>query len=174
MRLGYRSEAGSEWAADVDPWAVVVRHGRWYLLCWAHRAQALRAYRIDRVTGVDVRDAGFEPPAELDPVAVLEEHLAAGWEFDVEVVVDADADAVAPCLPRALGRLEPVDDRTCRLVGSTSNPWWYAAQLSGLPADYRIVRCSELQQAARVLGQRLLAASGLRDDGINAERAAAR
>ena len=30
VRIGYRSEAGSEWVMDVDPWAVVVRHGRWY------------------------------------------------------------------------------------------------------------------------------------------------
>src|SRR5207249_3027063 len=29
VRLGYRSEAGSEWTTEVDPWAVVVRHGRW-------------------------------------------------------------------------------------------------------------------------------------------------
>jgi len=34
----YRSESGNEWAAEVDPWAVVVRHGRWYLLCHSHRA----------------------------------------------------------------------------------------------------------------------------------------
>src|SRR5215813_3098303 len=33
VRLDYRSEAGSEWVTEVDPWAVVVRHGRWYLLC---------------------------------------------------------------------------------------------------------------------------------------------
>lgn len=36
VRLGYRSEAGTEWTGDVDPWAVVVRHGRWYLLCRKH------------------------------------------------------------------------------------------------------------------------------------------
>ena len=36
VRLGYRSEAGSEWVTEVDPWAVVVRHGRWYLLCRSH------------------------------------------------------------------------------------------------------------------------------------------
>lgn len=29
VRLAYRSEAGSEWVNEVDPWAVVVRHGRW-------------------------------------------------------------------------------------------------------------------------------------------------
>lgn len=32
VRLGCRSEAGTEWTSDVDPWAIVVRHGRWYLL----------------------------------------------------------------------------------------------------------------------------------------------
>jgi len=55
VRLGYRSEAGSEWVTDVDPWAVVVRHGRWYLLCRTHPTNALRAYRIDRVRGVEMR-----------------------------------------------------------------------------------------------------------------------
>jgi hypothetical protein len=90
---------------------------------------------------------------------VLEEHLAVGWEYDVEVVIDAPADSVAPCVPRTIGRLVPIDARTSRLVGSTSNPVWYAEQLAAIPASYRIVRCPELQQAARVLGQRLLAAS---------------
>jgi predicted DNA-binding transcriptional regulator YafY len=158
VRLGYRSEAGSEWVTEVDPWAVVVRHGRWYLLCWSHTANARRAYRIDRVGEVQVLDDTFSPPADHDPVAMLEEHLAVGWEYDVEVVIDARVHTVARCLPRALGRLEPLDAETTRLVGSTSNPVWYAGQLAAIPASYRIVRCPELQEAARVLGQRLLAA----------------
>lgn len=163
VRLGYRSEAGSEWVMEVDPWAVVVRHGRWYLLCRSHAADARRAYRIDRVRAVEVLDDTFNPPTDLDPVAVLEEHLAVGWEYDVEVVIDAPFDAVARCLPRAVGRLEPLDAETTRLVGSTSNPVWYAEQLATIQGAYRIVRCPEVQEAARVLGQRLLAA------GANAE-----
>ena len=55
--------------------------------------------------------------------------------------------------------LEPVDAETSRLVGTTSNPMWYVEQLAAIPASYRIVRCPELQEAARVLGKRLLAAS---------------
>ena len=158
VRLGYRSEAGSEWLNEVDPWAVVVRHGRWYLLCRSHTTDARRAYRIDRVRDVEVLDDTFSPPADLDPVAMLEEHLAVGWEYDVEVVIDAPVHTVARCLPRAVGLLEPLDAETTRLVGSTSNPVWYAEQLAAIPASYRIVRCPELQEAARVLGQRLLAA----------------
>jgi len=160
VRLGYRSEAGSEWVVEVDPWAVVVRHGRWYLLCHSHAVDARRAYRIDRVRRVDVLEDSFTPPADLDSVALLEEHLAVGWEYDVEVVIDAALDTVSPCVPRSLGRLEPVDAATTRLVGSTSNPAWYAEQLAALPASYRIVRCPEIRNATRVLAQRLLAASG--------------
>ena len=158
VRLDYRSEAGSRWLVEVDPWAVVVRHGRWYLLCRSHTAGARRAYRIDRVQTVAELDDTFTPPADLDPVAMLEEHLAVGWEYDVEVVVHAPVETVARCLSRALGRLEPVDAGTTRLVGSTSNPVWYAEQLVVLPAPYRIVKCPELKEVARVLGQRMLAA----------------
>jgi predicted DNA-binding transcriptional regulator YafY len=158
VRLDYRSEAGSEWIAEVEPWAVVVRHGRWYLLCQSHPAGARRAYRIDRVRDVEVLDDVFSPPPGLDPVAMLEEHLAVGWEFEVEVVIDAPADSVARCIPRALGRIETVD-ATTRLTGSTSNPAWYAEQLTAIRAPYRIVRCPEIRQAARVIGERLLAAA---------------
>jgi predicted DNA-binding transcriptional regulator YafY len=155
--LDYRTEAGSEWRVEVDPWAVVVRHGRWYLLCWSHHAGARRVYRIDRIRGTGVLDATFEPPADLSPVTDLEEHLALGWEYHVEVVIDAPLDTVRPCVPPTLGRLEQVDGAT-RLTGSTSNPGWYAEQLATIPAPFRIVRCPELQEAARALGERLLAA----------------
>lgn len=158
-RLDYRSEAGSEWLIDVDPWAVVVRHGRWYLLCRSHSKDARRAYRIDRVRGVELLDGTFSPPSDLDPVAMLEEHLAVGWEFDAEIVIDAPVEAVAPCVPPALGRLESVDAESTRLVGSTSNPGWYVEQLAAIPASYRIVGSAEVREAARVLGQRLLAAA---------------
>jgi predicted DNA-binding transcriptional regulator YafY len=159
VRVGYCSEAGSEWVMDVDPWAVVVRHGRWYLLCWSHTADARRAYRIDRICGLEVLEDSFRPPADLDPVAQLESHLAVGWEYAAEVVIGAPFDVVARCVPRTLGLLEPIDGETSRLVGSTSNPLWYAQQLSAIPASYRILGSVEIQQAARLLGQQLLAAA---------------
>ena len=167
VRLEYRSEAGSQWVIEADPWAVVVRHGRWYLLCWSHTAQARRVYRIDRVGGTQLLEDPVSPHAGLDPVAALEEHLAVGWEYDVEILIDAPLETVTRCLPRALGRLEALDADRTRLTGSTSNPRWYAEQLAAIPARYQIVQCPELREAARTLGQRLLAAGspdGLRVD----------
>ena len=165
VRISYRSEAGSAWLTEVDPWAVVVRHGRWYLLCRSHAAQALRAYRVDRVGTVDELDGTFVPPVDLDPIALLEEHLAIGWEYDVELVIDAPFEIVARCVPRTLGKLTAVDAETSRLVGSTSNPHWYAEKLAAIPASYQIVQCPELRAAARGLGERMLSAAGGSDPG---------
>ncbi|HZC69167.1 MAG TPA: WYL domain-containing protein [Jatrophihabitans sp.] len=159
VRIGYRSEAGSEWEIDVDPWAIVVRHGRWYLLCRSHRAQAQRAYRIDRVRSVELLDSSFTPPADLEPVAWLEAHLAVGWEYEVEIIIEGPLDIVGRCIPRTLGRLESIDAGRTRLVGSTSNPTWYAERLASVPAAYRIVTCPELQDAVRALAERMLAAA---------------
>ncbi len=157
VRIDYRSEAGREWATEVDPWAIVVRHGRWYLLCRSRSADAGRAYRVDRVRGVQLLNDTFNPPVDLDAVAMLEEHLAVGWEYEVDIVIDAPLETVGRCVPRTLGRLEPLDAQTTRLVGSTGNTWWYAEQLTKIPAAYRIIGCAELRHAARVLGQRMLA-----------------
>ena len=52
VRIAYRSAAGHEWTSEVDPWAVVVRYGLWYLLCRTRSAE-LRTYRLDRIGSVE-------------------------------------------------------------------------------------------------------------------------
>ncbi|MGE5829222.1 MAG: WYL domain-containing protein [Micromonosporaceae bacterium] len=48
LRLAYRVGAAPS-SMDVDPWAVVLRHSRWYLLGWSHTRQARRVLRVDRI-----------------------------------------------------------------------------------------------------------------------------
>jgi len=153
VRLTYRLR--QERVMDIDPWAVSVWRGRWYLLGWSHTAGARRVLRVDRVTSVVVLEEGFTPPDDLDPIATIEEHLSTGWRYDVEVVIDAPVDAVAHWLPRQLGRLEPTGDGSTRLVGTTDEPFWYARQLTALQAPYLIASSPELREAARDLGRRL-------------------
>jgi len=144
---------------EVEPWAVVVRRGRWYLVCWSDRADAQRAYRIDRVRTVELLDGTFQPPDDLDPVELLEAHLATGWEYEVEVIIEAPLNEVGRHLDRALGRLQSLEPDRTVLVGSTSNPWWYAEQLARVPAPFRITRGPEVQHAVEVLGRRFLEAA---------------
>ncbi len=160
VRIDYRTEAGRELELDVQPWAVVVRHSRWYLLCHSLTSGATRAYRIDRVHRVSLLDATFTPPADLDPVEALVRHLGEGWDHAVEVVVDAPAEDVVRSIPTTMGRVEPLTPTTCRLVGSTSNPRAYAADLATLPGAFRVKQGDEVREAVRSLGQRLVEAAG--------------
>ncbi|HEX5968421.1 MAG TPA: WYL domain-containing protein [Intrasporangium sp.] len=155
VRLDYRSEAGSEWVVEIEPWTVVVRHGRWYVVGRSLQHGQTRTYRIDRVRRVDVLAPTFQPPGGLDPVALLEEHLAVGWEYDADVDIAAPLDVAGRWLPRTLGRLERLDDEATRLVGSTSNPAWYAQQLAILPMQYRIRGGPELRAAAAEVAGRM-------------------
>lgn len=156
--ITYRSEAGNEWETEVDPWAVVVRFGRWYLLCHSHRANAVRTYRVDRVHAIQQTTHPFEPPADLDPVAALEENLGVGWDFATRVVFDAPLAEVAPWIRPPMGRLE-ASAAGCVLVGSTTNPAMYAQEwLATVPFRFRVEGGPELRTAAAAVAARFTAA----------------
>lgn len=158
--LTYRSASGNEWDSEVDPWAVVARHGRWYLLCFSHHAGDIRTYRIDRVRGVRESDRRFERPDELDPVTALEEYLGTGWEYPTRVSFGAPLAEVAPWIRPPMGRLEPAGSG-CVLVGSTSNPTMYAQEwLAAVPFDFRVEDGPELQAAVEVVARRFARAAG--------------
>lgn len=161
VRIGYRSAAGNSHTFEVDPWSVVVRHGRWYLLCFAHHADAVRTYRIDRVTSVGGGTRTYEVPDGLDPVAVLEENLASGWAHDTRVVFHAPAAEVAPWLRSTMGRLEALDASRCVVVGSTNNPTMYAGEwLAGMPFEFTVEGGPELRAAVGAVSEKLARAVG--------------
>ena len=169
-QAGAQRRAGEETdrEMEVDPWAVVLRHSRWYLLCWSHTAAARRVLRIDRIMTATQALETFTPPAGLDALAVLEEHLSQGWTYDVDLLIDAAPAEVARWLPRSLGLLSPSDDgRRTRLRASTASPRWYAGRLAVLPYAFHVRGSAELREATADLGRRLFA-SGTGDSGAPA------
>jgi predicted DNA-binding transcriptional regulator YafY len=159
VRLRYGYGPDREWDVELDPWAVVVRHRRWYLLGWSHDREARRVLRLDRVRAVQVLGETFEPPADLDPLAAVEEQLAMGWKHAVEVLIDAPVEECRHWLPRSFGRLEEVDEGHTRLVATTDEPQWYAATLANLPMTFRLVGSPEVRTAMSEIAHRLLAAA---------------
>jgi predicted DNA-binding transcriptional regulator YafY len=163
VSIAYRSESGRQWAEDADPWAIVVRHGRWYLLCHSHRAGAVRAYRVDRIQSVAAGSEQFDAPGDLDYVDLLEQHLGVGWEFETRVVFDAPYDEVAGYVRSPMGRLEKIDDGArCVLTGTTSNPAMYAGEwLAAIPIRFHVRGGPELRAAVAAVADRLTAALGV-------------
>lgn len=157
VRVAYRTESGDTREMELDPWVIVVRHSRWYLLCWSHTSAARRALRVDRMTAVRPTAETFTPPDDLDdPQAALAEHLAAGWTHQVEVVLDVRHGDLPPWLARSLGRMEPYDGDRTLLRGSTDDPDWYVEKLISLRVPFHVVGPPALRDAVRVVARRLL------------------
>ena len=166
LRLVYRLAA--DHVMEVDPWAVVLWHGHWYLLCWSNTRAARRVLRVDRIVTAEVLPDTFTPPPGLDALGTLEEHVSQDWTYLVDVLVDATVEETSRWLPRSLGRLEPEDAGRTRLRASTDEPAGVPVRLAALPVPFRVLASPELRAATAALGRRLLAASG-RKPGIGRE-----
>ncbi|MDF1604245.1 WYL domain-containing protein [Nocardioides sp. YIM 152315] len=158
LRLSYRIGARTS-AMEVEPWAVVLRHSRWYLLCWSRSRGAQRVLRADRVEDAAVLPGSFSPPQDLDAVRTIEEHFSQGWRYGVEVLVDAPPTWVRRWVPPSLARLEAVEDDRTRMVATTDDPDWYARRLAAVPVTFRVVGSPELRRALRDLSGRLSSAA---------------
>jgi predicted DNA-binding transcriptional regulator YafY len=89
VRFSYQTAEGEVGVRTLDPYALVHRRGRWYVLGRDHERAAERAFRLDRIDGA-VRMMGepgaFDPPAR-----------------------EVDVDAVVPDLPEGSPRSAVVD-----------------------------------------------------------------
>lgn len=156
--IHYTTQSGRTLQTDIDPWAIIVRHGFWYLACFSHQPNEARAYRVDRIDRVSLRNVDIEPPDNLDPVKWLDTHLATGWSYATRVEFDAPIDKVAPCVPAPMGTLESIDHGTrCVLTGTTDNPTMYAGEwLAAIPYPFHVIGGPELHQAVAVVGRRMV------------------
>ena len=56
---------------QVDPYALVHRHGWWYLVGYCHLRQALRTFRLDRIQSLELLDQSFQMPDDFNVHAYL-------------------------------------------------------------------------------------------------------
>lgn len=79
---------------EVDPYAVVLARGHWYVPSYCHRRQQLVAFRVDRIDPdslVELEDKAFERPADFDArSAVPLDPRTMGAEPEVRAVLRVD------------------------------------------------------------------------------------
>jgi len=88
----YRAADGTVATRTVDPYGVVQRRAAWYLVGRDHTRDALRAFRLDRMTDgpVPVGDPGaFDPPDDLDVAAAVSGPALPGVEVTLAVAPEA-------------------------------------------------------------------------------------
>jgi predicted DNA-binding transcriptional regulator YafY len=75
IRFGYRSHDGVTSDRQIEPYAVMHTDGRWYLIGHCLSRKAMRTFRLDRVTNLEVGTAGFRRPTDFDARRYLQAHM---------------------------------------------------------------------------------------------------
>ena len=75
LRFQYLSHKGQVSKRKIEPYAVLHTDDRWYLVGHCLDREAIRTFRLDRVTQLEVSTDTFQRPAGFDARQYLEEHL---------------------------------------------------------------------------------------------------
>lgn len=154
VHIRHRSQGGEVTERVVDPYQVVHRMGRWYLVGYCHLRADQRVFRLDHVLHTKELGETFTP-AQIDAIAAVERSIAqTPWRWEFEVVVDASAEEVRRRIPATIATLHPLENGTA-LHGFASDLDWLAYLLAGVGAPLVIVRPQELRDHFRALAQRV-------------------
>jgi predicted DNA-binding transcriptional regulator YafY len=73
VRMVYRSQSQPEpLQRELDPYALVLRSGWWYVFGYCHLRQDIRSFRVDRIAELTLLEVTFQMPDDFD----IQEHLA--------------------------------------------------------------------------------------------------
>ena len=143
----------------VDPWGLVRKRERWYLLGAVDGAE--RTYRVDRMLDAVVTDEPAERPADLD-LGDLWERISAEVErrrADASATVIADA-GIVPLLRTQFGQRAveeaEIDDLRSRVLVTAPTEQLLARGLAGWAEYVEVVEPTSLREELLRLGRVLL------------------
>jgi predicted DNA-binding transcriptional regulator YafY len=66
VRFEYRSHEGADSRRQIEPYAVMHTDGRWYLIGYCLMRRAMRTFRLDRVSNLEIGVGHFKRPPGFD------------------------------------------------------------------------------------------------------------
>jgi predicted DNA-binding transcriptional regulator YafY len=111
VRIGYTAEGGELTDRVVEPYGLVGRQGKWYLVAFCRLRGGYRTFRLDRIGTVEPTAERFARDEEFDFRAYAIKQLtsyAANWR--ISVVFTSPLPQVRARLPASLGRIEETAD----------------------------------------------------------------
>jgi len=166
LHLSYYVPARDETTQrDVDPMRLSVVEGRTYLEGWCRSADAVRLFRLDRITAATVLDVAAAPPADAQP-RDLDAGLFQPGPSDLRVVLEVGPAGrwVAEYYPCEL--VEDLPDGGARIVLRTPDTQWVRRLALRLGGGGRVLEPPELVAAVAADARAALAAyadAGLAD-----------
>lgn len=158
VSMTYHSPKGETMHRRLDPYGLVFRARYWYVSGFCHLRQALRSFRLDRLSDIDLLDTHFERPAHFDAAKHLQESLRNAWRgYSVSVLLHTDMNTATSYMCELEAMLERREDGVL-LTTSTDCYSWFSWWLTQLPFAFTIEAPDALKTALKKHIERWLAA----------------
>lgn len=148
LHLVYQSQSKDELTErDVDPWALLLSEGRWYLVGYCHRVNDERIFRLDRMREVTQTTVKSEIPEDFD----LSEYSSVYFESpqSTEVTLDLAPRANWVCDYYPLISQDTLEDGWIRIKLKAGGMAWLERLLLRLGPEARVVEPEALRDKVK-------------------------
>jgi len=154
VQITHRSESNQLTHRVVEPYGLVGRRGRWYLVGYCRLRKDYRTFRLDRMSNTRALDERFRRNDEFDFRAYARENLEnMTYKWRMKVLLDAELVRMRRRIPASYGTLSRTDDGV--LFDWTTDDLDFAARyLMGLGVPFVVREPRELRDALRRLAEK--------------------
>jgi predicted DNA-binding transcriptional regulator YafY len=153
IRFGYRSHDDTASRRQIEPYAVMHTDGRWYLIGHCLSRRALRTFRLDRVTDLELCRATFRRPVNFDPRSYLRDRMPfLQSDYEIDVWIDMTIEEAEQTFAPWRVATEAQDGGT-RLRCGRDRLEMFAAMLLSMGRRILVYRPVELRDTFRQLGR---------------------
>lgn len=156
IRIVYQARS-TEQTTDrsVDPWAVFLASGRWYLAGWCHNVADERVFRVDRMQSVEILDDPARIPGDVDLTRYGTPSFEGEGVQEVVLEVAPEARWVAGHYP--IASKEEIGQGWTRIRLQAGGTAWLERLVLSLGARARVAGPPDLAARVRDLACRLAA-----------------
>ncbi|MGQ0680269.1 MAG: helix-turn-helix transcriptional regulator [Actinomycetota bacterium] len=143
LNIVYQSQSKDEVTErEVDPWALLLDQGRWYLVGWCHRVDDERIFRLDRMRTVEHTDLPATVPDDFDLSHYDSVYFQSPQAVEVTLEIAPGANWVCDYYP--LLSQEVLADGWTRIRLSAGGMAWLERLLLRLGPEVRVVEPESL------------------------------
>jgi predicted DNA-binding transcriptional regulator YafY len=157
LRFDYGDREGKLTTRVVQPLRLVHTGRVWYLVAWDTAREALRTFRVDRMTRRPTRGARFSPPPLPEDLAtyVSRSIAVAPYRLRARVRLHGSPEVIAQRVPPWVGVVESSDPRGAVLTIGADSPEGLISLIASAGVEFSLIEPEELAGPLRLVAERL-------------------
>ena len=155
VHIRYHPPRGEDTERDFDPYGLTYYLQKWYTVGYCHLRNALRSFRLDRITNIVSLNTHFQRPEGFDSLGYITETIATiPRNYAFELLLKTDIATAQREVFDVLGVLEPCEEGVI-MRGSVEYLDWLARQIAIFSFDFVVrapveLRTELAKQSARL------------------------